>query len=400
MGSKTLITSVLRKITCFKIEYWYDLRPILSPAGLTAGLFLIFFNPLLSVGAVDLELQWNRQLESPIHLPPVIAGDHVIATTAKGMIHAFDKISGELVWRTEKSVRYWDRSLLVHRDMLIVGSSGGILQALSIAGGKLIWQVELGIDVQVRPLAIDGTLYVATTHVGTGLKNDPNGKAAFYAIDANTGEIRWHRRTENYALQRPSYFNGVLYLAGSYYDPGIEVDEGGPMRVSAVTEDGGEILWEHKAIDGFVKAIYADDKSVVYVGYQDFLMALDSKNGRPRWRLDTGNWTPSLLGSDGVIYFGSATTQVFAVSSANGDKYWQFDIGGGSFNYLLGEPVLENGVLYFLTQKGDIYALDAQSGKAIWVESSNIDARAGIAVDGNSLATGYIDGSLLFYNFQ
>jgi outer membrane protein assembly factor BamB len=136
------------------------------------------------------------------------------------------------------------------------------------------------------------------------------------------------------------------------------------------------------------------------VGYQDFINALESENGKPLWRRDTGNWTPSLIGNQGIIYYGSATTFVYAVASNDGHQLWKFNIGGGSFDYQLGEPVISDERLYFLTQKGDIYALELQTGEMIWMESTQVDARTGVSVNGSMLATGGIDGSVRVYRLQ
>ncbi len=381
------------------MNFQFSQKQIFNPAVLAAGL-LFFLAPCLVKSAQAPELLWKNQLGSPIHLPPVITGDYVIATTASGVIYNYNRKTGQLNWTTNKNTRFWDRSLVVHDGKFIVGRSGGILQAHSLTDGKMVWRVDLGIEVQARSLVVGDTIYVPTTYVGTRLKNNYQGRAVFYAIDGHTGNVKWSRTTEKYALQKPAYHNQTLYLAGSYYDPSIEIDEGGPMRVTALGDRGEDTLWEYEGEDGFVKAIYADEKTVTFVGYQDFINSLDSKSGQLRWRLDTGNWTPSLLGADGVIYFGSATTQVYAISSDDGDIRWQFNIGGGSFNYMLGDPVLDDESLYFLTQRGDIYALEVDSGKHIWTLSTNIDARAGLSVDGNTLATGGIDGSLQAYRIQ
>ncbi len=377
----------------------FSQKYIFNPAVVAVGL-LLFLVPCLVKSNPNVELLWKNQLGSPIHLPPVITGEYVIATTAKGIIYNFSRKTGQLNWVTNKGTRFWDRSLVVHDGKFIVGRSGGILQAHSIADGKIAWRVDLGVEVQARPLVVGDMIYVPTTHVGTGLNNDPHGKAVFFAIDGHTGKVKWTRKTENYALQRPSYYNHTLYIAGSYYDPSVDIDEGGPMRVTALGDNGKKVLWEYEGEDGFVKAIYANEKTVVFVGYQDYINALDRKSGQLRWRLDTGNWTPSLLGVDGVIYYGSATTHVYAVSTDSGDIQWQFNIGGGSFNYMLGVPVINDGVLYFLSQQGDIYALEAGSGKQIWTQSTNIDARAGLSVEGNLLVTGSIDGGIQAYRIE
>ncbi len=89
------------------------------------------------------------------------------------------------------------------------------------------------------------------------------------------------------------------------------------MRVNAYSLKG-KPLWEYKGLDGFVKSIFADEQTVAYVGYQEFINALESENGKPLWRRDTGNWTPSLIGNQGIIYYGSATTFVYAVASNDG----------------------------------------------------------------------------------
>ncbi|MCP4076894.1 MAG: PQQ-binding-like beta-propeller repeat protein [Gammaproteobacteria bacterium] len=378
----------------------YFKKWMLNPVALITGLSLLWA-PVIVKGASDVELIWQAQLDAPIHLPPVITAETVIATNSKGMIYGFNRLSGQLSWSTRKGIRYWDRSLVVHDDKFFVGLSGGVFQAHSIVDGKLLWKLDLGVDVQSKPLVKYGTLFIPTTYVGPELSNDPHGKATLFAVDLNSGKIKWSTKTANYALQTPSMNGRTLFLAGSYYDPSIDIDEGGPMKISAHNiDDEGSLLWDFKGLDGYIKAVYADQDAVVYVGYQDFINALNSQNGQQLWRVDTGNWTPSLLGSDGVIYYGSATTKVFAVSSHKGTKLWQFNIDGGSFNYLLGKPVLNEDKLIFLTQRGDIYALDSVSGKRSWVKSTQINARAGLSVEGSTIAMGGIDGTLQLYNVR
>ncbi len=185
------------------MDLQFSKKYIFNPAAIAVGL-LLFLAPCLAKSNPNIELMWKNQLGSPIHLPPVITDDYVIATTAKGFIYNFSRKTGQLNWVTSKGTRFWDRSLVVHDDKFIIGRSGGILQAHSIADGKIVWRVDLSVDVQARPLVVGDTIYVPTTHVGTGLNNDPHGKAVFFAIDGHTGKVKWTRKTENYALQRAS----------------------------------------------------------------------------------------------------------------------------------------------------------------------------------------------------
>jgi eukaryotic-like serine/threonine-protein kinase len=369
-----------------------------NPATQIVGLLLLLLCCLRETHA-DVSEQWTYQLDEPIHLSPLITSQAIIVSTAKGRVFALDIDTGTLKWSLDKKGRFWDRSLLADESRLYVGRSGGLLQAYSLATGTLLWSIDIAVNVQVRPLRVGDILYIPTTHVGADITSMPENKAKLLAVDRNNGDILWSRSTSNYALQRPAYNGKAIFVAGSYYDPSIEVEEGGPMRVSSYSPDG-KLLWEYQGLDGFTKSIYANENVVAYVGYQDYINALNVDDGTPRWRHDTGNWTPSLIGNQGVIYYGSATTFVYAAESDDGHILWKFNIGGGSFNYLLGEPVISDERIYFLTQKGDIYALDLQTGEKIWMESTKVDARTGLSVNGNLLATGSIDGSVRVYRLQ
>lgn len=375
------------------------IRHTLSPVVITIGLL---FTLLSSTSPADVRLEsiWTKHLSAPIHMAPLITRQSVITSSSNGEIHSYQRNNGKLIWAADKDIRFWDRSLILFNDLLIVGSSGGVLQALSLVNGYPVWRIELGIDVQVKPLLVDGILYVATTHVGPELSNNADGKAALFAIEANSGKRLWRKDTENYALQSPAFLDSTIYLAGSYSDPSIEIDEGGPIRVTALSSDNTKTVWEYLAIDGFVKDVYVDEKRVVYVAYQDFIIALDRKNGELVWRKDTGNWTPSLIGENGTIYYSSATTQVFAVSSVDGRLRWQFDIPRGTFNYLIGKPVIVDDRFYFLTQQGNIFALEKNSGELLWTQATGVASRTGLSVRDSTLATAGIDGGLRVYRIQ
>lgn len=189
----------------------------------------------------------------------------------------------------------------------------------------------------------------------------------------------------------------LLYTGGSYYDPSIDVDEGGPMKIYALDAQDGSVYWAYQAEDGFVKAIYAAQEKVVYVAYQDFINGLDSQSVELRWRKDTGNWVPSLVGSGDTVIFGSANTVVYAKDMNNGETLWDYNIPEGSFNYMLGAPVQVMDVLYFLSQRGDIHALNTLDGTSLWSHSTGIIARVGLSVSGSWLLIGDQDGLVYAY---
>jgi outer membrane protein assembly factor BamB len=216
-------------------------------------------------------------------------------------------------------------------------------------------------------------------------------------LDAGTGDFLWMFESHGYILQTPYKYGDAIYTGGSYYNPGIDVDEGGPMKIYALDARDGSPRWVYQAEDGFVKAIYASQEAVTYIAYQDFINGLDSRNGELLWRKDTGNWVPSLSGSEDMVNFGSANTVVYALDMASGESLWEFNIPEGSFNYMLGAPVRVIDDLYFLSQRGDIHALNALDGSSLWSLSTGITARVGLAVSGPWLLIGDQKGRVYAY---
>lgn len=347
----------------------------------------------------NLALAWKYEVDGPINDTPIRIGDVVIASPVGGPLVALDATSGQLRWQFEPPGKLWERSYISDGQRIFVGIEGGKLVALNVEDGQLEWQNDFAINVQIAPFVIDSVLYIPTTFVGPGLKADPNGHAKLFAVSSIDGEVLWSFESENYILQTPFRHNDMLYVGGSYYDPTLEVDEGGPMRMYGLSAHDGSIQWVYESEDGFVKAIYATDDTVSYIAYQDFVSGLDAHEGDLLWRKDTGNWVPSLSGAGDQIYFGAANTVVYALDTNTGEPIWQHNIGGGTFNYLLGEPIQVADDLYFLTQRGDIVALDANDGTLKWQFATGVAAsRDGLSVSGGWLFLGDGEGNIYAYS--
>lgn len=345
----------------------------------------------------SLALAWTVQTDGAINQTPLIVRDTVIVTPSGAPLLALDLETGEELWRFVPAQGVWDRAFASDGKRIFVGLKDKSIAALDASNGKLLWQKDLGINMQVPPLVSDGILYAPTAFVGPELKPDAHGRAKLFALNAKTGEELWVFQSDNYILQTPARNGGVLYLGGNFYDP-TPIDEGGHTRIYALDLATGSPRWTYESEDGFPKRLYATEQALVFVGYQDFMNGVDTGTGELRWRYDTGNWTPSFLGAGDVVYFSSANTLVFALDSNTGEGIWQFNIPEGTFNYLLDAPVLLDGKLYFLTQQGDFFALNAASGELLWQAATEISAaRTGPAVGNGWLVIGDIEGKVYGY---
>lgn len=381
-----------------KLFYWMHSASLLS---------ILFFiaactsaeAPLkeLRLNRETLDEQWSFDSGGAINKAPLRIADVLVFVPHNGTLTGIDAITGELRWELDSSSSPWERSYTTDGKSVFVGLEGGRLASIDIQSGKVRWEVDLGINVQVSPLIVDNILYVPTTFVGPGLDSNPEGKAKLFALKVSNGQELWSFETDNYILQTPVYYGNVVYVGGSYYAPDVEVEEGGPMRIYALDAESSASIWIYEALDGFIKKMHATEHSVTYIAYQDYVNGVDTKTGELSWRRDTGNWVPSMLGVENTVYFGSANTLVYAFDTTTGDIRWQHNILEGTFNYMMGSPVRVQNDLYFLTQHGDIMALNSLEGIPLWHISTGITPRDGLTVSDGWLYFGDIDGIVYAY---
>ena len=120
----------------------------------------------------------------------------------------------------------------------------------------------------------------------------------------------------------------------------------------------------------------------------DRMVALDTVTGREKWTFYTGGPVRfPAVASKGKVYFVSDDGYLYCVDAARGKLLWRFQ-GGPSDRKLLGNkrlistwparggPVLADGVVYFAAGIWPfmgvfVHALDAETGEAIWTNDSS-----------------------------
>lgn len=380
--------------------------------GLKSALLLVLFLSLAgcqvggsaagerALNGAALHEAWTQSVGAPINHPPLPVGKILIVAAVEAPLVGLDIKTGKPRWEYDPGVRIWDRAFASDGERVFVGIADGGFVALDASTGKVIWETELGINAQIPPLVAEGVVYVSTTFAGPGMIGDPTGKAKLFALAADDGRVLWEFESGNYILQAPFKQGDGVYLAGSYKDA-RDIDEGGHMRLYALNAADGSIRWQYESDDGFTKQVYATDQTVAYIAYQDFVVGVDAATGNSLWRQDTGNWVPTFMGAGNYVYFGSANTTVYAIDMDSGKPAWTYNIPEGTFNYILGAPVIVADELVFLTQHGEIISLDAVTGEFRWQFPTGIvAARTGVSVfkgwiflgDAEGVVHGYTDG--------
>ena len=85
--------------------------------------------------------------------------------------------------------------------------------------------------------------------------------------------------------------------------------------------------------------------------------------GALKWTFTTGgpiHSSPAVV--DGMMYFGSRDGNIYALDAATGKKIWSYQTG----SWVESSPAIVDGVVYCGSNDGNLYALNAKTGEEIW----------------------------------
>lgn len=117
---------------------------------------------------------------------PVTSGGFVLAGPGDGRLYALDRETGAVAWQVDRSGEWqYLRQLRVHEGILVAGSYKEKLFGIATADGAPLWEFNAGNFINSHHVA-EGTAYLWS----------PTGW--IYAINAETGAVRWRSLTTDY----------------------------------------------------------------------------------------------------------------------------------------------------------------------------------------------------------
>lgn len=315
-----------------------------------------------------------------------------------GRLYAVDAQNGTEIWHFTAGDKIRSRPA-VTESLVYANCDDGYLYAVQRQDGTLAWRADAGAETagqrkqlglsrdqwdyqQSSPAVAEGIVYVG------GLNK------LLFAFDAATGAELWRFQVEDKpgaVFASPTVANGIVYIGG---------DWGAFHAIKART---GEAIWKADLETG-VRSAAAVADGRVYIGSRaTWLKAFDAATGAEIWRFSYGiSWVESTaVIVDGVIYIGSSDAQrLNAIDAATGTEIWHADTSG----YPWGMPATANGVVYIgaVTRRPPhFYAVDARTGQPIWTFETgqalayNFDGVASSPVAANGLVYfGSLDGKL------
>lgn len=259
---------------------------------------------------------------------------------------------------------------------------------------ELLWSRDFGSYVRGFAVYSSGTVYVGdnvriVSSDPTKCKQGHSGGGVFRALDPMTGETRWELscvKGDNIGIYTghttPVYANGVIYFGDNY----------GVITAARDKGDHGEVLWQRdlgSAVNG--SPIVAE--GILYVPIsREGVFALDPEIGTILWSLDFKvgeiiETSPAYAA--GVLYIAVGESGGYgtlrALNASTGEELWRVRL-----NYYTTEstPTVSQGKVYIGDPTGQVYSIDAKTGELAWTRQVNGKVNTSAAVAGDIIIFG------------
>ncbi len=304
---------------------------------------------LYAIDAATGQAKWKFGTGGPVRATPAVAGGIVYAGSYDGFFYAVDAAAG-----TEK----WKFAVPGEKKFEVRGLHGGLPRAQVVPD---FWDLYLS-----SPAVVDGVVYVGC------------GDGACYALDAQSGQLKWKFATGDVVHASPAVVDGTVYF-GSW-----------DTYLYAVDAATGQQKWRFKTGEDAenhnqtgIQSSPAVVDGMVYFGCRDsHLYALDAATGQEKWKVKITWINASPAVRDGTVYFGTSIPAFFvALDARTGQEKYKFDAHVPVFS----SPALAGGLGLFGSFNGSLYAVDLATGKLAWefqTEAAKKNAAAYLTADG------------------
>lgn len=329
---------------------------------------------------------WNSSMGYVKASNPVFSWDgntfYLPTANKVGDLNAFNTATGEKKWtfKIADKITYGGGAAVASDGIIYQGVRNGKLYA--IYEGNCEWEY----DTQANNKNLD--CFPAVTSDGS-VVYILDGDNVLHAINTANGSTKWKKPLEGTANKAGAVAidrNGHIYAGTRSYIYAFDTT--------------GELLWQVAASVTEIGS-FALNAGTLYAAQTGGagVVAVNTQDGQIKWTCAAnGDAYAPIVGKDGTVYFVDKVGKSLYAVSAEGSLQWKFN-GDAALTYCF--PVLDNkGIVYFGTSKGQVFAVDGQSGEEVWhldAEGTGDNAKvmAGLSVGPDQkLYVAYIGGSL------
>lgn len=353
----------------------------------------------MSACSEPIEKLWQYPSYAASGSSPGISEDLIVFGTASGEVHAVTK-SGSAAWKFGARKEIISAPAIVD-GLIFFGSTNQNFYALD-AKGREVWKYTTLDRIKGDPLVVNDTVYFGSydDHV--------------YALDTASSEERWvfpplssdalaAVPAEERALWPTSDFSYAQPLATS---DGLLVIGNLDGHLYAIERETGRLRWrwgnDHvaKAKKSITSSVLERDGTLYFGGNDGKVYAIALADQSLRWSHDTGDEVNSspVIDEGGTLYIGSRDKKLYALDAKTGALKWSFAAQGP----ILGKPALYQNLVLFGGGEGDgtVYAVDRNAGTLFWSYKTEGKIDADCVVDGNRFYVASADRNLYAFEIK
>ena len=214
---------------------------------------------------------------------PVSDGERVYAFFGKSGVYAFD-LDGELLWQqyvgNESGPTEWGAgaSPAIYKDLLLVNAcdESQALIAFDRVSGEEVWRTEAKLYEGSYSTPVIGKAEDGSDEIVVPLSDETWG------IDPATGKLKWwvKQSLAKYVCTTPVVGDGVAYIAASSKVMAIRLGGRGDVTKS-------HVVWSRNAGPGVPSPVLEQGK-LYWVGTNGILTCADAATGKTLWRKRMG----------------------------------------------------------------------------------------------------------------
>jgi len=315
--------------------------------GPTLGTNAIFTSSLsgtvTSINKMTGQRNWQIETKLPVTTSPGVGNGMVVIGSRTGDVVALRETDGKIIWQTKIKGEILARPAIAG-DKVVIKAVDGYTRALSALNGHELWAFQ-----QVEPSLIlrgSSAPLIASQSVLVGYANGNLAK-----LSLQSGQLSWMQTVAIpegiFAIQRmididadPLVYDHRIYAA-TYQG-----------KIASLSWESGSILWSHDLSS--YTGMTADHDAIYVSDAKSYVWGFNADSGLVNWRqtqLESRVVSgPASMGSYVVV--GDGEGFLHWISKRDGHFAGRQFAGGAIY----AAPIVENNVLYAVTNKGYLVA--------------------------------------------
>jgi outer membrane protein assembly factor BamB/predicted MPP superfamily phosphohydrolase len=322
--------------------------------------------------------KWIYRSAANVISTPAVINDLVVFGNQDGSVEAITIQSGKKKWSYQTVAAIYS-SPAVKNGKIVFASADSNVYCLTDKG-KLLWKYKAGGAVLGSPLINGDTVFIG------------GSDHHFRAIGLNNGKQLWD-------------FNGLAgpVMSTPILNNGMIVFGAWDTYLYALRSSTGELVW--KWTNGSTVTNYspaacipvAHDGIIYVVAPDRFLTAIDASSGKTVWRTNEATVRESIgMAEDGSVIYGKTMNDSVVAFKTGRQKElaWKMNAGFG-YEHVPSMLVEKDGVIFFGTKNGVVYAIDNNGAKIIAAHKiDNSMVNTVLVIDALNIIASTMDGKV------